>query len=463
MKQKRIIISGLSGGSGKTLCSLALARNLLNMGENVLPFKKGPDYIDTAWLSLATKKKAYNLDPFFLDTQDLKEHFLKICMQEEDSLAFVEGNRGLYDGKDVLGSASTAELAAQLDLPILLVINAQKSTRTLAAIVNGIVEFDKRLNFLGLIFNNTASARHEKIIYESVKHYCNAEILGFLPRFKSNLLPERHLGLRLDTENDENENAINTIAQSAKEHINIENILEKLHNLNEIEKPSSLQTLSNVRGEALVNIGYIMDKAHWFYYNENLEALEEENAKLIKLSLFSSENWDKIDALYIGGGYPELYAEEISRSPMLAKIKQYAEENMPIYAECGGFMLLTKSISDTKNQRHTMANIFDVDLQFHAKPQGLGYVEAKVIAQNPYFALNTSIKGHEFHYTLADSCVEKPLFALSSGVGMGNGEDALLYKNTFASYTHIYAPANKMWAKNFVSLAIEHKKQLQSK
>ncbi len=462
MKQKKVIISGLSGGSGKTLCSLGLSRNFVNAHAHVLPFKKGPDYIDTAWLSLAARKKAYNLDPFFLNAEALKQHFANVCTQTPDSIAFVEGNRGLYDGKDVQGSASTAELAVLLELPVILVINAQKCTRTLAAIVNGIVDFDKRLNFLGLIFNNTASTRHEKIIYESVKQYCQPELLGFIPRFKKNPLPERHLGLSLDTKSDESEIVLNEIAEVVKTHVNISYITQKIDELSKIDDgiQSKVIEISSKTTEPSVpkaNIGYIMDKALWFYYTENLEALENEGAKLIKLSLFSSENWDNIDALYIGGGYPELYADEISRSAQLQRIKDYADKGMPIYAECGGFMLLTASICDTANKKHRMANIFDIDLHFHSKPQGLGYVEANVIAQNPYFPLNTSIIGHEFHYTLADKATQSTVFTLTKGVGMGNGKDALLYKNVFASYTHIYALSNPSWARNFTQLAIEQK------
>ncbi len=465
MKQKRLIVSGLSGGSGKTLASLALSRTFLNLGENIQPFKKGPDYIDTAWLSLAAKKKAYNLDPFFLDSKALQEHFLKACTKQEHCFAFVEGNRGLFDGKDVQGSASTAELAALLELPIILTINAQKCTRTLAAIVNGVLNFDKRLSFLGLIFNNVASSRHEKIIHDCVKEYCDTDIIGFIPRFNANPLPERHLGLSLDIERHENEEAIENIANKVKENLDISAVLAKVELL---EALSFAKTKENFDAPEIslekssnkaTNIGYIHDKVLWFYYSENLEALENAGANLIKLSLSSLENWDKIDALYIGGGYPELYAEEISSLPTMKKIKEYADKNMPIYAECGGFMLLTKSIASVDNKQYSMANIFDIELYFHKKPQGLGYIEAEVVQENPYFTKNSFIKGHEFHYTLSKKHECNSYFSLSKGMGMGNSQDALMYKNVFACYTHLYALANPEWAVNFVALAKKYKEQ----
>ncbi len=462
MQQKRLIISALSGGGGKTFCSLGLCRAFKNLGNTVLPFKKGPDYIDTAWLSLASQRKAYNLDPFFLSEEELRQHFSYVCSQENNnsSVALIEGNRGLYDGKDIEGSASTAELAYILDTPVVLTVDATKATRTLAAIINGIVNFDKRITIIGLIFNNIASSRHEKIIYDSVNHYCESPILGFIPRFKENPLPERHLGLVLDSENQEkHENILNNLGNTIQKHINVECLLEKLNSLREIPDYIQLQKSKSIQQKS--RIGYIKDKAIWFYYTENFEALENEGAELIELSLFNSENWDTIDALYIGGGYPEIYAEEIEKSPLLAKIKTFADSYMPIYAECGGFMLLSRSIhgissSCAEKKSYKMANIFAIDLEFYEKPQGLGYIEAEVNEENFYFSkenTNNKIKGHEFHYSLSLTPPNNAVFSLDYGCGMGNKQDGVQYKHTFACYTHIYAPANPCWAANFINLA----------
>ncbi len=460
MKQKRLIISAPSGGSGKTLTSLGLARALVDKGEQVLPFKKGPDYIDSAWLALAAKQNTYNLDPFFLDKQELQAHFLSICKKSSpNSIALIEGNRGLFDGKDIFGSSSTAELATILETPVILTFDAKKSTRTLAALINGMLSFDKRISFLGVIINNIASARHEKTIADCINYYCDTPLLGFMPRFKENPIPERHLGLNLEIDED-NEKILSNLGEVFANNIDIPNILELLNAQEEISYSSIELPKKEELSVKKAKIGYIKDKAFWFYYTENLESLENEGVELVPLSMFADkedlEKWNEIDALYIGGGYPEVYAKELSHSPYLQKIKELAENNFPIYAECGGFMLLTRSIADTE-QSYNMAGIFDIDLEFHVKPQGLGYIEGAITSNNPFFQKDTALKGHEFHYSIPTNTPKETHFSLSKGVGMGGGKDALLYRNTFASYTHIYSLTHKEWAKNFVTLAVQYK------
>ncbi len=468
MQQRRFIISALSGGGGKTLTALALSRALTDISYTIIPFKKGPDYIDATWLSLAAKSKCYNLDPFFLEKEDLIQHFTNVCVrknaQNNNTIALIEGNRGLYDGKDMLGSASTAELAVTLSAPVVLTIDAKKATRTLAALVNGMVSFDKRVQIMGLIINNIASKRHEDIIYKTINHYCTTPILGFIPRFEENPFPERHLGLVFE-QNEKSEEILSNLSAIAKDNIDLESLVSKLENQEIL--PHKAEEVEVKKSNNTIKIGYIKDKALWFYYTENIDLLESsisqkgENVELIPLSLFEeSSAWDNIDALYIGGGYPEVYADEIEKSPALAKIKQFAENNMPIYAECGGFMLLSSSITKAYTKdKYKMANIFPIDLEFYAKPQGLGYVEAKVIEDNPYFMKDSHIKGHEFHYSLAKNAPDKNLFLLDKGKGMGDKKDALIYKNVFAAYTHIYALAHKEWAVNFIELASIYKEQ----
>lgn len=472
MKQRRFIVSALSGGSGKTLCSLGLSTAFKSKGHAVLPFKKGPDYIDTAWLSLATERAAYNLDPFFSTKEELQAHFYTICSkhtnEEEKSIALIEGNRGLYDGKDIYGSTSTAELSVILNTPVILTVNAQKTTRTLAALINGIVAFDSRVHILGIIFNNIASSRHEKIIYDTVSHYCTPKVFGFIPRFEKNPMKERHLGLKFELNSQENKQFLNSLSQTILSSVNTDFLLSHIEELEPLQKPRNLEIsqvkqeekeVIEIKKEEKTRIGYIKDNAIWFYYTENLEALKSLNIELVELSLFDTQNWDTIHALYIGGGYPELYAEKISKSETLHYIKNFAQKNMPIFAECGGFMLLTRTITADK-KKYKMAHLFDVDLDFHNKPRGLGYIEAKIVKENPFFKLHSTVKGHEFHYSLAYIPPKENIFQLNMGTGMGEQKDALQYNNVFACYTHIYAPCNKQWAINFVALAHNYKTSL---
>lgn len=471
----KILISGLSGGSGKTILSLGLARFLANSGFNVFPFKKGPDYIDTAWLAQAARRPCYCLDPFFLNEEDLFRHFCSVLHAAPDgSIAVIEGNRGLFDGKDHLGSCSTAHLAHTLGTPVLLTINCTKMTRTAAALLMGIRHFDPKLKLAGVILNNIASARHAAVIQKSIEEYTDIPVLGCIPRQKENPIPERHLGLALKDFADKN-SILDRLAELIAAHTDTEKILSAMSPMALSQSKANTEQITAQQEK--VNIGYLYDDAFWFYYQENFDALQKLGAVCIPLSLLSEKSFaeqltsyglteNNLDALYIGGGYPELFAKQISSSPKLARIRGWIENSMPVYAECGGFMLLAKKLHNLENGTYVsypMAGIFDIETKFFKKPQGLGYTEALTIAPNPYHPLHGTWKGHEFHFSTA---VNYPaslpfLCKLTKGSGMAQanenntayGLDGLLYKNCFASYTHLYAPAVPHFAENFIRQA----------
>lgn len=472
---QRFIISGLSGGSGKTIVSLGLTRFFTNQEYTVFPFKKGPDYIDSTWLMYAAHKPSYCLDPYFLDDEELYAHFYH-CTEKapQKSLAIIEGNRGIFDGKDEFGSCSTAQVAHILDCPVLLTINCAKMTRTTAAIILGIQHFDPKLNLVGIILNNTASERHSTIIQKSIELYTDIPVLGIIPRQIKNPIPERHMGLTIQ-DSEFKEKTLNNLAQIIADNINTKALFERLPNTS-LSKPKT--SMENIQQKHTVNIAYLYDEAFWFYYQENLDALAMQGAKLFPLSLLAQESFDEqlqkqhlqlsdIDAFYFGGGYPELYAEQISNSPKLKELKELVEKNFPIYAECGGFMLCSKSIQILENgvyKSYPMIGIFDIETKFQTKPQGLGYTEAQTITLNPYHPINQIWKGHEFHFSTVTHFPEnqKFLLSLTKGHGMvknGKAFDGVLYKNCYASYMHLYAPAVPHWAKNFVKQALEYQEK----
>ena len=195
MQQPRLVISGLSGGSGKTLVSLGLSRLFTRRGLSVQPCKKGPDYIDYAWLSLAAGKPAACLDPYFLNDEALERQFCCVCARRRPDIAVIEGNRGLFDGRDLQGSCSTAHVARLLKAPVVLTMNCAKMTRTAAAIVSGMANFEKDLHLAGVILNNVAGERHGSMLRRAIESYTDIPVLGILPRLGSNPLPERHMGL----------------------------------------------------------------------------------------------------------------------------------------------------------------------------------------------------------------------------------------------------------------------------
>lgn len=471
---KKIIISGLSGGSGKTILSLGLARFFTQQGHPVFPFKKGPDYIDSAWLMQACHRPCYCLDPFFMNENELSAHFHGVMQNApQNGLALIEGNRGLYDGKDQFGSCSTANLAHTLDCPVLLAINCTKMTRTTAALVMGIQNFDPKLKLGGVILNNIASGRHAGIIQKSIEEYTDVPVLGIIPRQSDNPIPERHLGLSLKDFPDK-DSILDRLADIVRENTDTEKILSAAAEENSGHTVPCTETKQHP-----LNIAYLYDDAFWFYYQENFDALNAEGANLVPLSLLDGKSFDgqlkqyglnenDIDGLYLGGGYPELYAEQISASPKLKTIKNWIDNEMPVYAECGGFMLLTKNLLFPENgtlRSYAMAGVFGVDTEFHPKPQGLGYTEAAAVCENPFHPVGKTWKGHEFHFSAAANCPKNQNFVLRLTKGRGMGQkiseengcaaDGLAYKNCFASYTHLFAPAVPHFAANFVNKARE--------
>lgn len=513
----RLVISGLSGGGGKTLLALGLTRSLVRTGFIVKPYKKGPDYIDAAWLSLAAHRQATNLDPFFLQEDRLASLFQEVFPQ--NALAIIEGNRGLYDGRDLQGSCSTARLARILNAPIILAFNCTKMTRTAAAVVAGLASFEP-IHLAAVVLNQVGSARHADLAKNAIEQQTGIPVLGVIPRLAKNPIPERHMGLQsihagiedghtlaeekaaaevdatLDQLADLVEKecdipALLNLANAApplpkappfwEENKNA--LLENVENLHtgassHFSENSDRQNSSNTDSSKSVfeasamlsisdnspfessracvtkpRIGYVRDAALWFYYEENLEALERSGAELIALRLNGSA-WPELDGLYLGGGFPEMLAASISVSPRLADIRALSGQNRPIYAECGGFILLCQSLR-MHGVDFPMAGIFPAQAEFCTRPQGLGYVSALVTAENPFHPIGTLLRGHEFHYSrclpLGDL---HPTLTLKPGMGMdGNGNDGLLIRSTFAAYTHIFAPAVPHWAKNFIQAA----------
>lgn len=491
---KGLCISACQGGGGKTLLSLGLGRALARRNHVVKAFKKGPDYIDSAWLSLACGQAATNLDPFFLPPQQLTRLFhaslAALDVAEKKGLfALLEGNRGLYDGLDAKGSCSTAKLARLLKLPILLNLNCEKCTRTISAIIRGLTTFEENLTFCGLILNRVGSPRHARALREAIEQDTDLKILGILPRLSENPLPERHMGLA-SRGSDLAVNAdsvINKLADLIEENCDLDELQaalpsqappseypssECMDREKSIPSPDIISNSNAIINEPRVTIGYVRDAAFWFYYPENLQALREAGAELVPLKIIDAAReelplWEKLDALYLGGGFPEDFPAELESSPLLKKIASLANDDMPIYAECGGMMLLCKRLF-TNGREWRMSGIFDHDIEWHKKPQGLGYVEGVVERDNPYFPAGQIIKGHEFHYSRYIPQGKEQAYALrlSRGIGLSKnlisasgGRDALLYKNVWASYTHIFAPALPCWATNFVQAARKWKEK----
>lgn len=460
----RFILAGLSGGTGKTIVSLALARAFVRRGTIVAPFKKGPDYIDAKWLGLAAKRPCSNLDPYFHSEDVLRS--LLFHKSQGSGISLIEGNRGLFDGKDEHGSASTAELARKLDTPVILTIDCTKMTRTVAAIVQGCAHFEPGLNLAGVILNRTAGERHREILRKSIETHTDVPVIGMLPKIADNPIPERHMGLMSDQEYDgsdygDEQRALDALADMAEQWLDIDAVQRVAASAKDFDvQPKPL--FEGVKGTFTARIGYVHDAALWFYYPENLEALEHAGAELVRLSLLSDKPWPEIDGLYLGGGFPEVFAERIAgNGEVLDRLRSLAADGMPIYAECGGFMVLCDFL-EMHGRRHPMAGVYPVGTTFCPKPQGLGYTEAVARKESVFYPEGTTVLGHEFHYSLCLDQDGKDLdFAMimKRGKGAGLGLDGLLYQNTLAGYNHIHALAVPEWAPRFVTAARSYRRR----
>mmetsp|Transcript_22508 Transcript_22508/g.10868 ORF Transcript_22508/g.10868 Transcript_22508/m.10868 type:complete len:474 (-) Transcript_22508:1445-2866(-) len=466
MDSPRIIIAALKGGSGKTILSLGIIAALKRLGKSVAVYKKGPDYIDAGWLALAADRPCYNLDNFLVSKEQVKHSF--ISHTQKDDIAVIEGNRGIFDGLDVAGATSTAELSKLIDSPVILCLDCTKSTRTMAAIVNGALKFDTNVRIKGVILNRIAGRRHERILRETIEKYCEIPVLGAVPKLKKEIFPERHMGLVPTPEHDWSKDSIEYAAEIAEKYLDIEAIIEIAKQTStltvniEDSKSSNNFESKNIEVIAKPKIGIIKDSAFQFYYPENLEALCEEGAKLVFISPLKKSNVFDIDGLYIGGGFPETHASQLADNKHFkSQLKMLVKKGFPVYGECGGLMYLGSSIK-IDNKIYPMTEILPIEYSFLKKPCAHGYTIISVENKNPYFEVGSKIKGHEFHYSKVERWKgkdEQLAFSMIRGKGLINRKDGVCYKNVFGTYTHLHAIGTPAWAKALVRLAISFQKK----
>ena len=451
----RLIISAQKGGAGKTLFALGLVAALRKSGEKVIPFKKGPDYIDAGWLSFAAQHPCYNLDPFFMSSEVIKASFLRHAAS--DAIAVIEGNRGLLDGVDSQGSCSTAQLARILKVPVILVLDCTKVTRTLAAFVKGCQVLEEDLFFGGVILNQIVRARHERIITQSIEEHTGLKVLGIMPRLRKFRLPMRHLGLLPWQEHGEGQKIIDRLAQVVQENVDLDKVKELAYQT----VPLYGEPLKWPEKIASVRIGVFRDKAFQFYYPENLAALEALGVELIFLDAMNDRTLPAdIHALYIGGGFPETQAEELAANESLRRdLREALKAGLPLYAECGGLMFLGRCIK-WQGKSYEMVGILPVDFEVREKPQGHGYVRAIVSNPNPFYPLGTELLGHEFHYSCPVNVKEDEIslaLTLEKGHGFQQKLDGVVYRNIFGAYTHIHVLGQPLWAKGIFEAALRWK------
>jgi cobyrinic acid a,c-diamide synthase len=376
---------------------------------------------------------------------------------EESDISVIEGNRGLFDSRDGSVSHSTGELAKLLRAPVVLVVSAAKLTRTVAAILKGCIDFDPAVNIAGVILNRVAGKRHLRVLSDSICEWTGLPVLGAIPRLGDDwtLIPGRHLGLITPAEYERNTDLESTLREIAENFLDVDGIIEVAGSAPPL---SCALPVSRPVNRERVKIGYFKDSVFTFYYPENLEALRAHGAELVRISSLVDDALPEVDALYIGGGFPETHAEQLAQNrSMMKSVEEHARNGLPIYAECGGLMYLCRSLI-WNGVVYPMAGLFAVDLSMYSRPVGHGYTSIRVDAPNPFYPVGTAIRGHEFHYSgptdgtlKAKSCMK-----VETGSGLGVGRDGMVRFNTLACYTHVHADGTESWAAAMVSRAADH-------
>jgi cobyrinic acid a,c-diamide synthase len=452
----RLVIAALRGGGGKTTLSLGLAAAWRKQGREVVPFKKGPDYIDSAWLSLAAGRACRNLDTYLQDREKVRLSFFRNALEGDVSL--VEGNRGLYDGVDAAGSHSTAELAKLLKAPVVLILDCDKVTRTAAAMVLGCQQLDREVDLKGVILNRVARSRQESVLRQAVENACGLPVVGAVPRLEAYPFPERHLGLTPPQEHQRVQEALSRSREVAEKFLDLKGLAEIARKAPVLDWSLRMDRGSPQgadSGEAPV-IGVVKDSAFQFYYPENLEALRREGARVMEFSAVRETRLPEVDALYIGGGFPETHAQALAENTGFRhSLREAAKRGLPIYAECGGLMYLGENLI-LGEINYPMAGILPIGFGMEKRPQGHGYTLLETSEENPFFPVGREIRGHEFHYSRVlyiRGGESYFAFRVKRGEGIDRKRDGLCCREVLATYSHIHALGCPDWGSGLVAKA----------
>ena len=431
MKIKRIVLAGATSGVGKTSITCAIIYALQKRGFSVQPFKVGPDYIDPSYLTSISKNDTYNLDVWLMGQKQVLDSFTS---HSKSDISIIEGVMGYYDGfKGNSNYASTHHVASITKSPVILVLDASKTARSIAAIALGFQKFHRFSRIVGIILNKIGSKKHE-ILCRSALEKTKLPIIGVIPKNPILNLESRHLGLISTYDNTILKNKILKISKLISESLNVDEILKIIKNPIPLLKNSK-----NYSKKTKVKIAVALDNSFNFYYDDNLNALRRGGASLTFFSPTKDKKIPKCDGLYIGGGFPEILGTELEKNQIMKKsIKTLSENNFPIYAECGGLMYLTKSINNNK-KKYKMVGLFDAET-IMTKKMRLNYTKGKLSSKNILSDTLHAFRGHEFHYSQLESVSSDSKFAfnLEIGEGIKNHQDGLIQNNTLASYGHLY-------------------------
>ncbi len=421
----RIVIAGTHSGCGKTTIASGIMAALTNRGLKVQPCKVGPDFIDPSHHTRICGKPCRNLDPFMMGERGVVRTFEQ-SIQGAD-IAVIEGVMGLYDGIDGTDFASTAHVAQLLKAPVLLVVDTKGMSRSTNALIRGFCDFDPAISFIGVILNRVGSPRHRQMIEKSLA----IPSLGWIPKRDDIAVKGRHLGLIMAHET----GSMSEFGPIIEEFCNLDAIISYAkkslaqHPQKKISSPCK-------KRRVCATIGVALDEAFCFYYEDNLERLRAAGADLVFFSPLH-DTLPRVDALYFGGGYPELHLQALESSDCTAELRSVVDAGMPVYAECGGLMYLARKIA--ADRTYKLCGVLPADVEMTSVIQALGYVKGKSIGNSSFLPQSLTVTGHEFHYSRVFPDRDAQfLFRLSRGKGIDSGKDGLSSVNALGTYTHAY-------------------------
>ncbi|MCL7746569.1 cobyrinate a,c-diamide synthase [Halalkalibacter alkaliphilus] len=433
---RRIVIAGTGSGVGKTTLTIGLMSALKKQGLTVQGFKCGPDYIDPSYHTAVTNRPSRNLDSWMLSQDSVLDIFAHGSQGADISI--IEGVMGFFDGKNPkTNEGSTAEISMITESPVLLVVNCASMARSAAAIVKGFQLLAEGPNIVGVIANKVGSEGHFQLVKAAIEQECQVLVIGYLKRELDIEIPERHLGLIPSIERGELDPFFDKLGELILETIDIDKLLE-LSKAEPLTRKESSSLFERKR-KPLVTIAVAKDAAFNFYYPENLEILEAHGAEIVYFSPLADEPLpEKVDGLYIGGGFPEEFARDLAKNTKSkSSIKVAIENGLPTLAECGGFMYLTEAIETTEKTKHEMVGVIPGYVQMQSKLAALGYRE--ITGQNNNYLLGKQIaKGHEFHYSSFQSAIEDIPYAYETKGMRGAKKEGYVTHNLVAGYTHFH-------------------------
>ncbi|MCC7367002.1 MAG: cobyrinate a,c-diamide synthase, partial [Chloroflexi bacterium] len=447
-----LVIGGVASGVGKTTLTLGLIGALRQRGLSVSPFKVGPDYIDPSHHAQAAGRPSRNLDSWMVPEAALRELFGRASALTAASV--VEGVMGLFDGQTGGGEVgSTAHVAKLLGLPVLLVVDSAKAARSVAATVLGCRALDPDLDIVGVVLNNVASERHAQIGREAIESLTDVPVLGWL--LKDTILhqDERYLGLVPAAERRLPDELLARATAQVAEHVDLPRLLRLMERAPIAPEPTGLFPSSPVARRARIAVA--MDAAFNFYYQDSLDLLEAWGAELTPFSPLADNRLpDDVGAVYLGGGFPELFVSELAANlPMLDAIREAARTGLPIYGECGGLMYLQERLIDAGEREHRMAGVLPGSSTLVGRRLSLGYREARVRRSSPLADAGRVIRAHEFHWSLSDAPAAEQAAYDVLGTGGADRPEGFVVGKVLGSYLHVHLATDPMLAPRFVAAA----------